>query len=54
MRERGGDEAGWMRELVEREEGARLDGWGSGMREREGGGAGWMGEWDVGERTGRD
>ena len=30
-----------MRELVEREEGARLDGWGSGMREREKGGD-WM------------
>ena len=27
-----------------REEGAGLDGWGSGMKEREGGRAGWMGE----------
>ena len=34
MRERGGCEAGWKRELVERDEGARLDGWGTGMRKR--------------------
>ena len=46
MRERVGDGAGWMRDLVERDVGARLDGWGSGIREREAGGATWMGEYD--------
>ena len=33
-----------MRELVERDKGARLDGWGSGMKEREAGVAAYIGE----------
>ena len=36
-----------------KEEGAGLDGWGSGLRERVGVKDGWMGEWSNGERRGR-
>ena len=68
MRERGRDRARWMGEWDEgerrvqvsmdagvgygREEGAGLDGCGSGMRERGGERSGWMGEWDEGEMRG--
>ena len=44
---------GWRSGVSEREVGG-APGSGSGMRERGGGRFEWMGEWDVGERRGRD